>query len=166
VVGNTSAPDFPVTPNAFQPGLKGHSDGFIAKVVIAADLALLSPTAPATTTPGQTITYHLFIGNQGPDNSDNLVITDTLASGTSIVSSSFTGGTGPSSCTVPLSTENGGTITCKWRGLLVHDTIEATIKVKVTAPAGTKLLNTFKVRAQTQDLNLKNNAVTFTTTVQ
>jgi uncharacterized repeat protein (TIGR01451 family) len=166
VGGNTSAGDFPVTPDAFQPGLKGNSDGFIAKVVIAADLALLSPTAPATIHQGQTLTYNLLIGNQGPDNSDNLVITDTLASGTSFVSSSFAGGTGPSSCTTPPSTQNGGTITCNWRGLPAHETIAVTIQVKVNAAAGTKLVNNFNVRAQTQDLNMSNNSFSFTTQVQ
>ena len=166
VGGNTSAADFPVTPDAFQPGLKGNSDAFIAKVVIAADLALLSPTAPATIHQGQTLTYNLLIGNQGPDNSDNLVITDTLASGTSFVSSSFAGGTGPSSCTTPPSTQNGGTITCNWRGLPAHETIAVTIQVKVNAAAGTKLVNNFNVRAQTQDLNMSNNSFAFTTQVQ
>ncbi|HEY2913521.1 MAG TPA: SBBP repeat-containing protein [Candidatus Angelobacter sp.] len=164
--GNTSAPDFPVTPDAFQPGLKGNSDGFIAKVVIAADLALLSPTAPATIHQGQTLTYSLLIGNQGPDNSDNLVITDTLASGTSIVSSSLSGGTGPTSCTTPSPTQNGGTITCNWRGLPAHETIAVTIKVKVNAAAGTRLVNNFNVKAQTQDLVPSNNSVSFTTQVQ
>jgi uncharacterized repeat protein (TIGR01451 family) len=164
--GNTSAADFPVTPDAFQPGLKGHSDAFIAKVVIAADLALLSPTAPATIHQGQTLTYSLFIGNQGPDNSDNLVITDTLASGTSFVSDSLSGGTGPTSCTTPSPTQNGGTITCNWRGLPAHETIAVTITVKVNAAAGTKLVNNFNVKAQTQDLAPSNNSVSFTTQVQ
>jgi uncharacterized repeat protein (TIGR01451 family) len=166
VGGNTSAGDFPVTPDAFQPGLKGNSDAFIAKVVIAADLALLSPTAPATIHQGQTLTYSLLIGNQGPDNSDNLVITDMLAPGTSLVSSSFTGGTGPSSCTTPSSTQNGGTITCNWRGLPAHETIAVTIQVKVNAAAGATLVNNFSVRAQTQDLNMSNNSFSFTTQVQ
>lgn len=166
VGGNTSAADFPVTPDAFQPGLKGNSDAFIAKVVIAADLALLSPTAPATIHQGQTMTYSLLIGNQGPDNSDNLVITDTLAPGTSFVSSSFSGGTGPSSCTTPPSTQDGGTITCNWRGLPAHETIAVTIQVKVNAAAGTKLVNNFNVRAQTQDLNTSNNSFSFVTQVQ
>jgi len=164
--GNTSAADFPVTPNAFQPGLKGNSDAFIAKVVIAADLALLSPSAPATIHQGQTLTYSLLIGNQGPDNSDNLVITDTLAPGTSFVSSALSGGTGPTSCTTPPPTQNGGTITCNWRGLPAHETIAVTIKVKVNAPAGTTLVNNFNVRAQTQDLVPSNNSVSFTTQVQ
>jgi uncharacterized repeat protein (TIGR01451 family) len=166
VAGNTSAADFPVTPDAFQPGLKGNSDGFIAKVVIAADLALLSPTAPATIHQGQTLSYSLLIGNQGPDNSDNLVITDTLAPGTSFVSSSLSGGTGPTSCTTPQPTANGGTITCDWRGLPAHETIAVTIKVKVNAAAGTRLANSFNVRAQTQDLNTTNNSFIFTTLVQ
>jgi len=166
VGGNTSAADFPVTPDAFQPGLKGNSDAFIAKVVIAADLALLSPTAPATIHQGQTLTYSLLIGNQGPDNSDNLVITDTLAPGTSFVSSSFSGGTGPSSCTTPPSTQDGGTITCNWRGLPAHETIAVTIQVKVNAAAGARLVNNFSVRAQTQDLNMSNNSFSFTTQVQ
>jgi uncharacterized repeat protein (TIGR01451 family) len=166
VGGNTSAADFPVTSDAFQPELKGNSDAFIAKVVIAADLALLSPTAPATTHQGDTLTYSLLIGNQGPDNSDNLVITDTLASGTSFVSDSLSGGTGPTSCTTPPSTQNGGTITCNWRGLPAHETIAVTIRVKVNAAAGTRLVNNFNVRAQTQDLNTTNNSFTFTTLVQ
>jgi uncharacterized repeat protein (TIGR01451 family) len=166
VGGNTSAADFPVTPDAFQPALKGNSDAFIAKVVIAADLALFSPTAPATVHQGDTLTYSLFIGNQGPDNSDNLVITDTLAPGTSFVFDSFVGGTGPSSCTVPFGTQDGGTITCNWRGLPAHDSIAVTIRVKVNAAPGTRLVNNFNVRAQTQDLNTTNNSFTFTTLVQ
>jgi uncharacterized repeat protein (TIGR01451 family) len=166
VVGNTSATDFPTTPDAFQPGLKGNSDGFIAKVVIAADLGVISPTAPATIAKGQNLTYHLLIGNPGPDNSDNLVVTDTLAPGTSFVSSRLLGGTGPSSCTTPPSTQNGGTITCKWTGLLRTDTIDVTVTVKVNAASGTNLVNHFNVTAQTQDLNQSNNSVSFTTHVQ
>jgi uncharacterized repeat protein (TIGR01451 family) len=166
VVGNTSATDFPTTPDAFQPGLKGNSDGFIAKVVIAADLGVISPTAPATIAKGQNLTYHLLIGNPGPENSDNLVITDTLASGTSFVNSRLLGGTGPSSCTTPPSTQNGGTITCKWTGLLRTDTIDVTVTVKVNAASGTNLVNHFNVTAQTQDLNQSNNSVSFTTHVQ
>jgi hypothetical protein len=38
VAGNTFDHDYPVTGNAFQPGLKGRSDGFLAKIVIAGDL--------------------------------------------------------------------------------------------------------------------------------
>jgi uncharacterized repeat protein (TIGR01451 family) len=166
VGGNTSAPDFPATADAFQPGLKGNSDGFIAKVVIAADLALLSPTAPATVHHGDTLTYSLLIGNQGPDNSDNLVITDTLAPGTSFVSDSLSGGTGPTSCTTPQPTQDGGTITCNWRGLPAHETIAVTIRVKVNAAAGARLVNNFNVRAQTQDLNTTNNSFSFSTLVQ
>jgi uncharacterized repeat protein (TIGR01451 family) len=166
VVGNTSAADFPTTPDAFQPGLKGNSDGFIAKIVIAADLGVISPTAPATIAKGQNLTYHLLIGNSGPDNSDNLVITDTLAFGTSFVSSRFLGGTGPSSCTTPPQTQNGGTITCKWTGLPRTDTIDVTVTVKVNAASGTNLVNHFNVTAQTQDLNQSNNSVSSTTHVQ
>jgi uncharacterized repeat protein (TIGR01451 family) len=166
VVGNTSAADFPTTPDAFQPGLKGNSDGFIAKVVIAADLGVISPTAPATIAKGQNLTYHLLIGNPGPDNSDNLVITDTLASGTSFVSSRFLGGAGSNSCTTPPPTQNGGIITCKWTGLPRTDTIDVTVTVKVNAASGTNLVNHFNVTAQTQDLNQSNNSVSFTTHVQ
>jgi hypothetical protein len=37
--------------------------------------------------------------------------------------------------------------------------------VKVNAAVGSTLVNTFKVRAQTQDLNLNNNGATFRTRV-
>jgi len=44
VGGNTSDTDYPVTSNAFQPGMKGESDGFFAKIVITGDLrATLAP---------------------------------------------------------------------------------------------------------------------------
>jgi urease alpha subunit len=107
----------------------------------------------------------LLINNLGPDTSDHLVITDTLASGTSFVSSKLTGGTGPSSCKTPATAQNAGTITCNWTGLAAHASINVTIQVKVNAAVGSTLVNTFKVRAQTQDLNLNNNGATFRTRV-
>jgi hypothetical protein len=50
--------------------------------------------------------------------------------------------------------------------LPAHETIAVTIRVKVNAAAGTRLVNNFNVRAQTQDLNTTNNSFTFTTLVQ
>jgi hypothetical protein len=50
--------------------------------------------------------------------------------------------------------------------LPAHETIAVTIMVKVNAAAGTRLVNNFNVRAQTQDLMPSNNSVSFTTQVQ
>ncbi len=165
VLGQTSSSNFTTTPGVFQRGFRGVKDAFVAKVVIAADLAIGSPTAPATIHHGQILTYNLLINNLGPDTSSNLVITDTLASGTSFVSAKLTGGTSPSSCKTPATTQNAGVITCNWTGLAAHATITVTIQVKVNAAVGSTLVNTFKVRAQTQDLHLNNNGVTFSTKV-
>jgi hypothetical protein len=58
VGGFTASADFPVTPGAFQPTLKGGNDGYVAK---------LSPD-------GSTLIYSTFLGGSGDENLNSLQI--------------------------------------------------------------------------------------------
>ena len=57
VGGNTSDTDYPVTSNAFQPGMKGESDGFFAKIVIAGDLRATLVPATASVLHNSVVTF-------------------------------------------------------------------------------------------------------------
>ncbi|HVG90530.1 MAG TPA: SBBP repeat-containing protein, partial [Alphaproteobacteria bacterium] len=70
VAGNTSDTDYPVTSDAFQPGLKGNSDGFFAKVVIAADLRVTLAENTTLIARNSNVTYTERVTNFGPDGSD------------------------------------------------------------------------------------------------
>jgi uncharacterized repeat protein (TIGR01451 family) len=107
--GRTSDTDFPVTPDAFQPSLKGASDGFFAKVVIAADLKV-TMTQSATLVPRGTIVgFTATVSNLGPDGSDAVVLTDAIPSGFSF--SSISNSTA-SSCSVPAAGATSGSVVC------------------------------------------------------
>jgi len=58
--------------------------------VVAATNVAISNSAPGLTTPGSKITYTIGVGDLGPANAVNVVVTDTLAPGTTFSSASGT----------------------------------------------------------------------------
>lgn len=163
VGGNTLDSDFPVTPDAFQPGLKGHSDGFIAKVVIAADLFADLGQNRITVPHNGLVTYTAAVTNLGPDGSDAVVLTDPISSGFSfagILSSTAT------SCSTPAIGATSGSLVCHKTRLENGQSFIVKFNLRAIAPTGTRLMNTDKVSARTQDLNQSNNTHTATVLVQ
>jgi len=163
VAGNTNDADFPVTPDAFQPGLKGNSDGFIAKVVIAADLGATLAENTALVARNSTVTYTERVNNFGPDGSDAVVLTDTIPSGFSfagIVSSTAT------SCSVPAVGATTGSVVCHKTRLENGQSFTVVLKLRAIAASGSHLTNTIKVSARTQDLKTANNTAHVVVVVQ
>lgn len=154
VGGNTLDSDFPVTPNAFQPDLKGHSDGFIAKVVIAADLGATLAENATLVARNSTVTYTERVANSGPDGSDAVVLTDAVPSGFSfagIVSSTAT------SCSTPAIGATSGSVVCHKTRLESGQSFTVVLKLRAIAASGAHLTNTIKASARTQDLKPANN---------
>ena len=147
-------------------------------VVAPTDLAIANLALPKVAT-GSTLTHAIGVGNLGKVNAVNVMVNDTLAPGTSVVSASGSnvacalvnrrvscqtipfpcvsaGPSGPVSCTVgpiyPLSISS-------LNGAVVK------VVVKVNAPAGTKLTNTATVSAANLDPKQSNNSSTASTTV-
>jgi uncharacterized repeat protein (TIGR01451 family) len=163
VAGNTQDTDFPVTPDAFQPGLKGESDAFFAKVVIAADLKV-TMTQSATLVPRGTIVgFTATVTNLGPDGSDAVVLTDTIPAGFSF--SSISNSTA-SSCSVPAAGATTGSVVCHKIRLEKGQSFGVKINLKAIAASGSHITNKVTVSARTQDLNKSNNTAQGTVAVQ
>jgi uncharacterized repeat protein (TIGR01451 family) len=163
VAGNTQDTDFPVTPDAFQPGLKGESDAFFAKVVIAADLKV-TMTQSATLVPRGTIVgFTATVSNLGPDGSDAVVLTDTIPAGFSF--SSISNSTA-SSCSVPAAGATAGSVVCHKTRLEKGQSFGVKINLKAIAASGAHITNKVTVSARTQDLNKSNNTAQGTVAVK
>lgn len=162
VGGGTSDSDYPVKSNAFQPGLKGNSDGFFAKIVIAGDLR--ATLAPATTTVlhNSVVTFTATVTNLGPDGSDAVVLTDAIPSGFSFAG--ITGSTA-TSCTVPAIGATSGSVVCHKTRLENAQSFGVKILLKAIAAAGSTRVNKITTSARTQDLNTGNNSAQSTVTV-
>ncbi len=163
VVGNTADADYPVTPNAFQPGLKGHSDGFIAKVVIAGDNRLLMHDNISTVARNGVVTFFAQVTNLGPDGSDNVVLSNPIPAGYSfdkIFTQSAT------SCSTPAASATTGTVTCKKTRLENGQSFWVNVYLRATAASGANIVNKASVSAQTQDLAGGNNSVSLTVHVK
>jgi uncharacterized repeat protein (TIGR01451 family) len=163
VGGNTLDADYPVTANAFQPGRKGNSDGFFAKVVIAADLKI-AMTQSATSVARNTIVgFTATVTNLGPDGSDAVVLTNAIPAGFSF--SSISGSTA-TSCSVPAAGATSGSVVCHKTRLEKGQSFGVKVNLKAIAASGSHITNKATVSARTQDLNTTNNTAQATVAVQ
>ena len=162
VGGNTLDADYPVTANAFQPGMKGESDGFFAKIVIAGDLRATLAPATATVLHNSVVTFTATVTNLGPDGSDAVVLTDVVPSGFSF--SGISGSTA-TSCTVPAIGATSGSVICHKTRLESGASFGVKILLKAIAAAGSTRLNKITTSARTQDLHTANNSAQSTVTV-
>jgi uncharacterized repeat protein (TIGR01451 family) len=163
VVGNTADVDYPVTPNAFQPALKGNSDGFIAKVVIAGDLRLLMHDNISTVARNAVVTFFAQVTNLGPDGSDNVVFSNPIPAGYSfdkIFTQSAT------SCSTPAAGATTGTVICKKTRLENGESFWVNVYLRASAVSGSNIVNKASTSAQTQDLSQGNNNVALTVHVK
>jgi len=161
--GTTSATDFPVTQNAFQPGRKGASDGFFAKIVIAGDLKTAMTANTTSAARNSTVTFFAKVTNLGPDGSDNVVLSDPIPAGYSFVkvfSNSVT------SCSTPAVGATTGTITCKRTRLEKGQTVFLNVYLKAIGAVGSSHANKITASAQTQDLAAANNSATVSVLVK
>jgi uncharacterized repeat protein (TIGR01451 family) len=162
VGGNTSDTDYPVTSNAFQPGMKGESDGFFAKIVIAGDLRATLAPATASVLHNSVVTFTATVTNLGPDGSDAVVLTDAIPSGFSF--SGITSSTA-TSCTVPAIGATSGSVICHKTRLENGQSFGLKILLKAIAAAGSTRVNKITTSARTQDLHTSNNSAQSTVTV-
>jgi uncharacterized repeat protein (TIGR01451 family) len=163
VGGNTSDADYPVTSNAFQPGLKGQTDGFLAKVVIAGDERLLMHDDVSTVAKNNVVTFFAQVTNLGPDGADNIALSNPIPAGFSF-DKIFT--QSADSCTTPTAGATTGTVVCKKSHLDNGASFWVNVYLRAIAASGSNIVNKASVSAQTQDLNGSNNSVALTVHVQ
>ena len=161
--GNTEDTDFPVTPDAFQPGRKGNTDGFFAKIVIAADLKVSMAQSAASVPRNTIVGFTATVSNLGPDGSDAVVLTDAIPAGFSF--SSISNSTA-SSCSVPAVGATTGSVVCHKTRLEKGQSFGVKVNLKAIAVSGSHITNKVTVSARTQDLNKANNTAQGTVAVQ
>jgi uncharacterized repeat protein (TIGR01451 family) len=125
----------------------------------SADL-FVTKSAPATATVGSNVTFSITVGNGGPDDAASATLDDTLPGGATYVS--YTQLTGPTfTCTTPAVGAAGGTFNCTIATFPAGSPSTATFEVIVNVAAnaaGTTLINTATVSAETPDDNPENNS--------
>jgi hypothetical protein len=161
--GNTSS-NAPVsagtyTVNASYPG----STNYLAATNNTATIVIFTPGPPAdlsitantgSATEGGNIVYNITIANNGPNDATNIVLMDTLPTGTTFVSANFSGGT---------VTNNNGTVTITIAALTANNSITGTLTLAVAEEGTTS--NTLTVSADNSDPNPSNNSQTVMTDV-
>jgi uncharacterized repeat protein (TIGR01451 family) len=163
VGGYTSDSDFPVTSNAYQPGLKGVTDAFLSKVVIAADLSATMKDNVSSVSRFGYVTFYGRVTNLGPDGSDNVVFNDPIPSGWAYAGL-YT--VTADSCTAPKVGSTSGTVVCKKKRLESGKTVYVNVYLQAIAASGSSITNTISASAQTQDLNAANNSASLTVKVK
>ena len=165
VVGTSKSGEyFPITGTPYQSSFKGAaSQGFLAKLIVEADVKITAGASPNPVTANNNVTYTFSVLNNGPDVSDGDTLTDVLPNGTTFVSFSNTNG----SCTHP-AVASGGVFKCTRSVPLLkaHAWGPITLTVHFNAASGNTITNTASVAAKTQDVSLSNNSATVSVHVQ
>lgn len=135
--------------------LSNNTDSVTTQISAAADLTIGKWTTTNTATAGKTLTYTLTITNNGPSQANNIVVTDTLPTGTTFASSDC-------GCTPDAS----GTLTLTIATLAPRQAATYQIVVTVAPIIRSNIVNTARiVAADETDPNTANNFATTTTSV-
>ena len=128
-------------------------EAFAGGVVDQADLSISKVDSPDPVVAGNFLTYTLTVSNAGPDDAQNVILTDTLPGGVVFFS------------TVGCAQDPNGVPTCTLGPILSGNSAIITITVVVNPQTLGVISNSVSVAAATQDPEGNNNAVSETTTV-
>ena len=142
-----------VTWNATDACGNHSSCSFTVTVNAGADLSISLAALPGTATLGQNLTYTVWVKNLGPSTAANVVVSETLPAGMTLVSFSSSVGTwdGLSSWAIG--------------NLIFNDVATLTITVTVSPSHCASFTNTVSVTSPTTDPVLTNNSATLVTPV-
>jgi uncharacterized repeat protein (TIGR01451 family) len=122
-----------------------------------ADL-FLSASPAESANAGQPLTYVFSVDNYGPDPAFGVVLSDTLANGTTFVDGSVAGASA-------IVTNAGNQVTAELGNLGTGAHVVVTIDAMVAANAPSQIVNSASVSSSTNDPDIHNNAVTVVTQV-
>lgn len=147
--------DARVTSETFDDDLVDNLATVATDVTGEADLSITKTDSPDPVVAGAELTYTITVTNNGPSTAQDVVITDTLPAGTTMVSGVDENGATvcalvqPGSVVCDLGTMSPGT----------SATVLLTVLVDPSVPDGSVLTNTAQVSSSTLDGNPANNSV-------
>src|SRR2546430_1437605 len=156
---------FTVGSSTSDPNPGNNSDTETTQVKTEADLSVTKADAPDPVAAGDNLTYTITLANPGPNDAQNVSVSDPIPANTSFVSLAQNGG--PAfTCSTP-AVGGTGTVTCSIATLVSGATASfaLVVKVNVNTPDGTVLSNTVTVTSTTTDPVPGNNSDTETTKV-
>ncbi|WP_439022816.1 DUF7507 domain-containing protein [Bacillus thuringiensis] len=151
VIQNTAT----VHTSSFDPNLSNNTDTSFASVKFAADISVVKIASPTPVVAGELLTYTLTVSNAGPNDAENVTLTDFI----------------PSEVVNPEFSTDGGVTFSPWPGILPLGTlstgsaISILIRGTVNSTAVDSITNTATVESSTPDPDPSNNSSTTTTPV-
>ncbi|WP_242241982.1 DUF6923 family protein [Bacillus cereus group sp. BfR-BA-01309] len=144
-----------VSSTTFDPNLENNSDTSFVPVGSAADISVVKTASPSPVVAGELLTYTLVVSNAGPNDAQNVTLTDVIPSEVLSPQFSIDGGVtfNPWPGTLPLGTLVNGVIVT----VLIRGTVS-------TSATGT-ITNTATVDSTTPDPDPENNSSTVSTPV-
>lgn len=129
------------------------------------DLAV-TVSGPNSLNPGSSVTYTVTVTNNGPDDAQNVVVTDAVPLNTTFGSATQTGGPAFTINTAPDADGNDTTTaTISTLAANASATFALVYTVSSTAPDGTVLFDVVSVSSSTNEINSANNTAAATTRV-
>jgi uncharacterized repeat protein (TIGR01451 family) len=130
-----------------------------------ADISVMGTLVGGSAVAGDNITYFVVVTNTGPNNAQNVVLSDLLPTQTTFVST--VQNSGPTFLLTNPAVGSTGTITGTIPSLADGASASFTIVARVLpgTPIGTSITNSLAVTSDTVDPNLANNSQTITTSV-
>jgi len=135
--------------------IEDNTDFTETAVTLAADLRVSKSDDPDPVIAGRPITYTLVISNDGPSDVGNVVVTDTLPSGVSILSSNSPG------CTI-----NPSSVTCLIDNLPAEESRNILLSGEVSpSTVGPMIINQVEVSSSMFDPDEANNTISESTDI-
>ena len=155
-----------VTAATADPNTSNNKATATNAVVASADLSVTKCDAPDPVVAGENITYSIGAANAGPNDAQNVWITDAIPANTTFVS--FTQTSGPTFTLTTPAVGGTGSVTANRSTFAAGASATFTLVVKVNAntPDGTVISNTVTISSDTCEVNPDNNSATATTHVK
>ncbi|MGG3672532.1 DUF11 domain-containing protein [Bacillus nitratireducens] len=144
-----------VSSTTFDPNLENNSDTSFVPVGSAADISVVKTASPSPVVAGELLTYTLVVSNAGPNDAENVTLTDVI----------------PSEVLSPQFSIDGGVTFNPWPGTLSLGTLAngatetVLIRGTVSTSATDSITNTATVDSTTPDPDPTNNTSTVITPV-
>ncbi len=145
-----------VSPKSIVPPPGGGGGG--GETPPSTDLFVIKSGSPDPTIAGETLTYSVLIGNNGPQQATNVTMTDTLPPGVDFVSVKTSRG----SCS-----ESGGTVICEIGNIntVSQESLLTSVDITVRPQANGAIANYAQISGGQVDPNTSNNISLITTNV-